>query len=40
MTLHPATMQSLVNQRLVDGEPEPPGISIWAQDVIRLGSER
>lgn len=36
MTLHPSTISALVKQRLLSGEPEPPGVKVYSKDVIRL----
>ena len=40
LRLWPSTTASLVKQRLMDGKPEPPGITIYAKSVVRLGSQR
>jgi hypothetical protein len=38
MVLHHSTTASLVKERLQAGEPEPPGIMLYAKSVLRLGS--
>lgn len=40
LRLWPATTTSLVKQRLMDGKPEPPGITIYSRNIVRMGSER
>lgn len=39
MMLHPSTMKSLINQMLVDGAELPDGVSVYAKQTFRLGSE-
>jgi hypothetical protein len=40
MTLHPSTAKAVVKERLLHGEPEPPGVEIYSKDVIRLDRKR
>ena len=39
MTLPWQTTNSLTKQLLLDGQPEPPGVTIWAKTTVRMGSE-
>lgn len=38
LTLPWATTNALTKARLLNGEPEPDGVTIWAKTVVRLGS--
>lgn len=38
MSLHPGTTNTLTKDMLFAGEPEPPGVSVWAKTVVRLGA--
>jgi len=33
------TTNALTKARLLEGEPEPPGVTIWAKTTVRMGSE-
>jgi hypothetical protein len=39
MHLHPGATNSLVKDMLLAGDPNPPGVSVWAKTKVRLGSE-
>lgn len=39
MALPWQSTNSLTKARLLEGEPEPPGVTIWAKTVVRMGSE-
>lgn len=38
MALAWGTTNALTKERLLAGEPEPPGVSVWAKTVVRLGA--
>ena len=32
-------LSNLTKQRLLEGDPEPPGVTIWAKTTVRMGRE-